>query len=183
MGFDEKALIQCCKIFARANRSDREAIVYKLKLGHKIIEIMLNADYGSFAVTRLAEALSKKLGYKIYPQRLWECARVAQRFRTIEEIYDILKTRDISWSDVLELCRIKRVSLKTILSITLEQEDSDLIAYKNLPSKVRNDFLKESLRIGIKILKQTKKLPDVENVPSVATFAKHAFPANNKKVA
>lgn len=162
------------RLVVLTNRTEAQAIKNRLALGNILLEVLVSAAHGENVVVNLAETLTTKLGYKIFPQRLWECARAAQRFRSLDEIFKAAGTRDVNWSTVLGLCKGKRDS-KITIQIVLTEDDYDIIRYKALPCKTRNEFLKESLRLGIKTIERTNKLPDLSKTPAVMVFAKKAF--------
>ncbi len=135
---------------------------------------MLNGQYGEGVVQKLAKELSKELGFNVRSQRLYEYAKVARAFRDINEIYKVAGTKDITWEDVLRYCRVRRLS-KLVIQITLDPDkDTDIARFKEYKPKVRNEFFKEAIRIGIKNLKHMKKLPPLKEIKGIITFAQNS---------
>ncbi|MEM7828287.1 MAG: hypothetical protein QW561_03000 [Candidatus Aenigmatarchaeota archaeon] len=166
----QKILKQCQSLLRSIERNFTRTIEFRLKFGKLLLEVAGNKLYGAGVVKKLAENLSQLLGYNICPQRLYEYMKVAKTFTSPDEIYEAAGTRDLTWSDILRLCRIKKPK-NLMLVITLsEEKDSDLIKYRILPHSERNDFLKQALRLGIATFRRTRRLPGVVNSPSVIVF-------------
>jgi hypothetical protein len=162
------------KAVDRINKAEGRVIENRLKLGQVILDLMLDASYGERVIPRLAYDLSALLGYKVLHQRLYEYARAARVFSDINAVYERAGTRDVTWQDVMILCKMRKTNNTEKIYITLDPEkDRDLLKFKAYKPKTRNEFLKEALRIGIKNLKHMKKLPPLTEVKGIVTFAKN----------
>lgn len=89
------------RLLSVSRSHQRAYIVAQFELGKYIAELQDNSSYGSQAVLKLAEELTKEKGYTVYPQRLWECARVWRAFGgDIQRVWKLEKELRISitWS-------------------------------------------------------------------------------------
>jgi hypothetical protein len=90
----------------RSEISSRMLIEANFELGGLVARLLDNSSYGDAAVEKLAGDLSRLRGYAIYPQRLWECARVHRSFKDIKAVWELerrIKTR-LTWSFLLRNC-------------------------------------------------------------------------------
>ena len=77
------------------------------EVGALVSALMNEAQYGEGAVLKLASDLARKKGYTVYPQRLYECARVYKAFEgDIHKIWSLEKKMQVkvSWSYLVRNC-------------------------------------------------------------------------------
>lgn len=167
----EKVVKNCGTLLSSIKKHFESAVEQRLRLGRYLLEVVINSNsgYGNHVIEKLASDLSNHLGYRVYPQRLYEYMKIAQKFKSIDEIYKEAGTKNITWADIMKLCRIKK-SGRIFILITLTEKDKDILKYKVLPFGKRNDFLKESLRLGIRTLDKVKKMPEMERIQPILTF-------------
>jgi len=98
-----QAIILC----QRNARATKAVIICKFNLGKLVAEIQEDAQYGDAGVVKLAEDLSRELGYTVHPQRLWECARVYRTFNgDINRVWKLEKELryPVTWSFLVKNC-------------------------------------------------------------------------------
>jgi len=166
-----KIVKNCRKYFVAIQHKSEQLIELRLRFGKYLLS--LDRKYGNHTIDKIAAALTDALGYTVHPQRLGEYMRVARLFGTVQDIYKEAGTKDITWTDVLILCRARR-DKKLCIQIALDEQDIDLLRYRQLPHRLRNDFLKESLRLGMKTIEKVRKLPPVSKISSVTIFKTRA---------
>ena len=77
------------------------------QIGALVSTLMDEAQYGEGAVLKLSHDLSKKRGYTVYPQRLYECARVYKTFEgDIQKVWSLERKLQskINWSYLVRNC-------------------------------------------------------------------------------
>lgn len=92
-----------------SNKGNRKRIEANFELGKMLSEKLAEGKYGDGIVKILAYDLSKKMQYKVYPMRLYECIKVSQHFETINYIWDLEKKVgvEITWTFLIKLCSRK----------------------------------------------------------------------------
>jgi len=93
----EEILEKTDALLGAADTLTNRLIDTNFQIGAFVSALMDEARYGEGAVLKLSYDLSKKRGYTVYPQRLYECARM---YKTFEG--DIQRVRKlqfkVSWS-------------------------------------------------------------------------------------
>ncbi len=96
------------KIIRRGNVFSRKVIESNFSLGGIVVSLIDCAKYGDKAVDKFAADLTKKCGYTIYSQRLWESARVYRTFSgEINKIWHLeskIGDRKIAWGFLVNNC-------------------------------------------------------------------------------
>jgi len=100
-------LTEAVRLVSMSDRGQNDYIASNFRLGRLVAFLQDSARYGDRAVLRLAEDLTKKKGYTVYPQRLWECARVWRAFDgDIQKVWALEKKMQIkvTWSFLVRNC-------------------------------------------------------------------------------
>lgn len=82
-------------------------IIANFQIGALVSALMDEAQYGEGAVLKLAYDLTGRKGYTVYPQRLYECARVYRTFEgDIQRIWNLERKIQfkVSWSYLARNC-------------------------------------------------------------------------------
>jgi len=103
----EEILDKVNHLISRADRFTDAFIRLNFSIGSLVNALMEDARYGDSVILRLSEDLTKLRGYTVYPQRLWECARVYKSFEgNISKIWALEKSMQIklTWSFLVRNC-------------------------------------------------------------------------------
>lgn len=102
-----KLLDSAEKVIRKGNVFSKKLIESNFDLGGIVVSLIDSAEYGDKSVEKFATDLTKKCGYTIYPQRLWESSRVYRTFAgDINKIWKLeykIGTK-ITWTFLVKNC-------------------------------------------------------------------------------
>jgi phage gp46-like protein len=102
-----KLLDNAAKVIHKSNKLSKAIIISNFELGGIVVSMIDSAQYGDNSVEKFATDLTRKCGYTIYPQRLWEASRVYRSFAgDVTKVWKLEHKigSKITWSFLVKNC-------------------------------------------------------------------------------